>query len=70
VVDFGGAMRTDAVIGAVQRDGTCWCGPTTWQGRRAMRISVSGWSTTEEDIDASIASIRACAARSTPPGQR
>jgi glutamate/tyrosine decarboxylase-like PLP-dependent enzyme len=70
VVDFGGAARTDAVIGAVQRDGTCWCGPTTWQGRPAMRISVSGWSTTEEDIDASIAAIRACAARSAPPGQR
>ena len=70
VVDFGGAARTDAVIGAVQRDGTCWCGPTTWQGRRAMRISVSGWSTTGEDIDASIAAIRACAARSAPPGGR
>jgi glutamate/tyrosine decarboxylase-like PLP-dependent enzyme len=70
VVDFGGAARTDAVIGAVQRDGTCWCGPTTWRGRRAMRISVSGWSTTEEDIDASITAIRACAARSAPPGGR
>jgi glutamate/tyrosine decarboxylase-like PLP-dependent enzyme len=63
VVDFGDPARTDAVISAVQRDGTCWCGPTTWQGRRAMRVSVSGWSTTDEDIDASIAAIRACATR-------
>ena len=59
VVDFG--ERTDAVIAAVQHEGTCWCGPTTWQGRRAMRISVSGWSTTEDDIDRSLAAVRACA---------
>ena len=64
VVDFGDPARTDAVIAAVQREGTCWCGPTTWQGRRAMRVSVSGWCTTEEDIDRSIAAIRACSSRS------
>jgi len=69
VVDFGGPARTDAVIAAVQRDGTCWCGPTTWHGQRAMRLSVSGWGTTEEDIDRSVAAIRACSARprSAPP---
>jgi glutamate/tyrosine decarboxylase-like PLP-dependent enzyme len=61
VVDFGDTARTDAVIAAVQREGTCWCGPTTWHGRRAMRVSVSGWCTTEQDIDRSIAAIRACA---------
>jgi glutamate/tyrosine decarboxylase-like PLP-dependent enzyme len=65
VVDFGDPDRTDAVIAAVQREGTCWCGPTTWHGRRAMRVSVSGWCTTEEDIDRSIAAIRACG---IPPG--
>jgi glutamate/tyrosine decarboxylase-like PLP-dependent enzyme len=64
-VDFGDPDRTDAVIAAVQREGTCWCGPTTWHGRRAMRVSVSGWCTTEEDIDRSIAAIRAC---DIPPG--
>ncbi|HTS99834.1 MAG TPA: pyridoxal-dependent decarboxylase [Streptosporangiaceae bacterium] len=62
VVEFGDPDRTDAVIAAVQREGTCWCGPTTWRGRRAMRVSVSGWSTTEADIDASVAAIRACSA--------
>jgi glutamate/tyrosine decarboxylase-like PLP-dependent enzyme len=62
LVSFGSAERTDAVIAAVQDDGTCWCGPTTWHGVRAMRVSVSGWSTTAEDIDRSVAAVRACAA--------
>jgi glutamate/tyrosine decarboxylase-like PLP-dependent enzyme len=62
LVSFGSAERTDALIAAVQRDGTCWCGPTTWHGARAMRISVSGWNTTEDDIDRSIAAVPACAA--------
>jgi glutamate/tyrosine decarboxylase-like PLP-dependent enzyme len=42
--------QTLALIAAIQQDGTCWCGPTVWQHRPAMRISVSGWSTTAEDI--------------------
>jgi len=63
VVAFGDAERTDAVIAAVQDGGTCWCGPTTWRGRKAMRVSVSCWNTTEEDIDRSIAAVRACAER-------
>jgi glutamate/tyrosine decarboxylase-like PLP-dependent enzyme len=63
LVSFGDAERTDAVIAAVQEDGTCWCGPTTWHGIRAMRVSVSGWCTTEEDIDRSAAAVVACARR-------
>jgi glutamate/tyrosine decarboxylase-like PLP-dependent enzyme len=59
VVSFGADERTNAVIAAVQRDGTCWCGPTTWRGRRAMRISISNWSTTAEDIERSAAAILA-----------
>ena len=58
LVSFGPTERTDAVIAAVQDEGTCWCGPTTWQGVRAMRFSVSGWSTTDDDIDRSIAAVR------------
>ena len=42
--------QTLALIAAVQQDGTCWCGPTVWQHRPAMRISISGWATTAEDI--------------------
>jgi glutamate/tyrosine decarboxylase-like PLP-dependent enzyme len=63
VVAFGDAARTGAVIAAVQNDGTCWCGPTTWRGRQAMRVSVSGWNTTEDDIDRSVAAVLACARR-------
>lgn len=61
LVSFGSDERTSAVIGAVQREGTCWCGPTTWRDRAAMRVSVSGWCTTEADIDASAAAVRRCA---------
>jgi glutamate/tyrosine decarboxylase-like PLP-dependent enzyme len=61
VVDFGDQARTSAVIAAVQEEGTCWCGPTVWHGRAAMRVSVSGWNTTEQDIDRSVAAVAACA---------
>ena len=53
----GGESHTDAVIAAVQRDGTCWLSGTTWRGERAMRISVSSHSTTIEDVDRSIEAI-------------
>jgi glutamate/tyrosine decarboxylase-like PLP-dependent enzyme len=49
--------RTRAVVKAVQEEGTCWLGGTTWQGKAAMRISVSNWSTTAEDVDRSIVAI-------------
>jgi glutamate/tyrosine decarboxylase-like PLP-dependent enzyme len=52
---------TRSVILAVQADGTCWLGGTTWHGLAAMRISVSNWSTTEADADVSVAAIRRCA---------
>jgi glutamate/tyrosine decarboxylase-like PLP-dependent enzyme len=52
---------TRAVIAAVQEDGTCWLGGTTWHGMAAMRISVSNWSTTDADGDVSVAAIRRCA---------
>ena len=61
LVSFGSPQRTDSVIAAVQAEGTCWCGPTTWHGHRAMRVSVSGWSTTEDDIDRSVVAVRECA---------
>jgi glutamate/tyrosine decarboxylase-like PLP-dependent enzyme len=62
LASFGSDERTDAVIAGVQRDGTCWMGGTTWHGRRYMRISVSNWSTTEDDVDRSVAAIRRLAA--------
>lgn len=63
VVDFGGEETNAAVIDAIQRAGVCWCGPTTWHGRSAMRISVSCWATEEKDVALSLASILDCAAK-------
>lgn len=57
LVGVGDAEHTDRLIEAVQRDGTCWLGGTTWRSRRLMRISVSNWSTTEDDVDRSAAAI-------------
>jgi len=64
LVSFGDAERNRRVIEAVQRDGTCWCGGTEWQGRTAMRISVASWATTTDDVDRSLAAILRAAAES------
>jgi hypothetical protein len=53
--------QTLALVAAVQQDGTCWCGPTIWRHRPAMRISISGWATTAEDIKQSADAIIAAA---------
>jgi glutamate/tyrosine decarboxylase-like PLP-dependent enzyme len=58
LVGFGHDERTDRVIANVQHDGTCWMGGTTWRGERLMRISVSNWTTTEDDVDRSVEAIR------------
>lgn len=52
---------TRRVIAAVQADGTCWAGGTTWHGMAAMRISVSNWSTTKADADLSVEAMLRCA---------
>ncbi|MFI8807293.1 pyridoxal phosphate-dependent decarboxylase family protein [Micromonospora chalcea] len=57
LVGFGDDARTDRVVAAAQVDGTCWVGGTTWRGRRLMRISVSNATTTEADVDRSVAAI-------------
>ena len=48
---------TREVVARVQAEGTCWAGGTTWHGRAAMRVSVSSWATTEEDVERSLAAI-------------
>ena len=58
LVAFGTDEETERVIQAVQEDGTCWCGGTIWRGRRAMRISVSSWATSSEDVDRSSHAMR------------
>jgi glutamate/tyrosine decarboxylase-like PLP-dependent enzyme len=54
LVSFGDAETTNRVIADIQTDGTCWCGGTVWQGKTAMRISVSSWATTEADVERSL----------------
>jgi hypothetical protein len=61
VAACGDDGATREMITALQREGTCWCGPTTWRGRQAMRISVSNWATTQADVDRSIAAVLAAA---------
>jgi len=57
VVAFGDDDRTNRVLSMVQRSGECWCGGTTWRGRAAMRISVSSWATTDDDVERSLSAI-------------
>ncbi len=57
LVSFGSADVTQRVIRAVQEDGTCWCGGTVWQGKSAMRVSVSSWATLEADVERSLKAI-------------
>src|SRR5882672_7943425 len=54
LIAFGDAETTNRVISEIQRDGTCWCGGTVWQGQTAMRISVSSWATTDADVERSL----------------
>jgi len=62
MVSFGSDAETRRVVAEVQREGTLWAGPTVWHGTTAMRLSVSSWATTEDDIDRSFAAIRRIAA--------
>lgn len=61
VVAFGDEATTARIVEAVQEEGTCWCGATNWQGRAAMRISVSSWATTDADVEQSLEAIVAVA---------
>ena len=63
LVAFGDAERTKRVIEGIQQDGTCWAGITVWQGRTAMRISVSSWATTDADVEVSVAAMLRVARR-------
>src|SRR5579864_1154354 len=57
LVSFGSPEETRRVIAEIQADGTCWCGGTVWHGHTAMRISVSCWATTDEDVERSAAAM-------------
>ncbi|MCI0711167.1 MAG: aminotransferase class V-fold PLP-dependent enzyme [Chloroflexi bacterium] len=63
LISFGDDEMTRRVITAIQEDGTCWCGGTVWQGKTAMRISVSSWATTGEDVEKSLEAMIRIAAQ-------
>jgi glutamate/tyrosine decarboxylase-like PLP-dependent enzyme len=57
LVSFRTDEQTRLVIAEIQADGTCWCGGSHWHGQAVMRISVSSWATTDEDVERSAAAI-------------
>lgn len=67
LVHFTSDDVTRAVIAGVQAEGTCWAGGAVWQGKQVMRIAVSNWSTTDEDIDRSAAAILRCFEQESTP---
>jgi glutamate/tyrosine decarboxylase-like PLP-dependent enzyme len=62
VVALGDDATCVDAIERIQREGVCWCGPTRWRDRAAMRISVSSWATRDADVERSLASIVRCTA--------
>ncbi|MCX4545694.1 pyridoxal-dependent decarboxylase [Streptomyces sp. NBC_01565] len=59
---FGSDERTQRVLTRLLDDGTAWISGSTWHGRRVMRISVSNWSTTDDDVTRTLEAIRRAAA--------
>jgi glutamate/tyrosine decarboxylase-like PLP-dependent enzyme len=57
LVSFGSDAITRDVVTSLQAEGTCWCGGTVWHGRAAMRIAVSSWATTDEDVERGLESM-------------
>jgi glutamate/tyrosine decarboxylase-like PLP-dependent enzyme len=65
LVRFADDDRTREVIRLIQEDGTCWVAGTVWRGQSAMRISVSSWRTTEEDVKRSADAMLRAAGRAS-----
>lgn len=59
-VELGNDERTEQVLTRLLDDGTAWISGSTWHGRRVMRISVSNWSTTDDDVTRALDAIRRC----------
>jgi glutamate/tyrosine decarboxylase-like PLP-dependent enzyme len=58
--------RTAAILRAVQESGDAWMSGTTWQEREAIRISVSNWQTSDDDVDRTLAAFARAAASAVP----
>ena len=59
---FGDDERTRDVVRRMLADGTAWTTGSTWHGRAVLRIAVSSWSTTDDDVDRTLAALRRAAA--------
>ena len=70
LVRFGDDETTARIINAIQAEGTCWCGGTVWKGRKAMRIGVSSWATTNSDVARSLEAMLTIAAAESRCQQR
>ena len=57
-VAVGDAARTAEIAARLVEDGTAWMSASQWSGRDILRISVSNWSTDEEDVRLSVAALR------------
>ena len=55
---FGDEEATASTLAAVQADGDTWMSGTQWDGRPAIRVSVSSWRTTSDDIDRAVSALR------------
>lgn len=62
----GGDVATRAAVAAVQRDGTCWIGCTTWRGRYVLRVPFCNWANTDDDVDRSADAIARIAQAISP----
>jgi glutamate/tyrosine decarboxylase-like PLP-dependent enzyme len=49
---------TREVAARLLKEGTAWMTPSTWRGQAVLRISISNWRTTDEDVDLSLAAVR------------
>jgi glutamate/tyrosine decarboxylase-like PLP-dependent enzyme len=61
-VAFGDDERTRAVTARLLADGAVWMSGSRWRDRDVLRISVSNWSTDEQDVAASVDAVRRAAA--------
>ena len=55
---FPDDARTEAALAAVQASGEAWMSGTVWDGRPAIRISVSNWQTSDDDVERTLAAFR------------
>jgi glutamate/tyrosine decarboxylase-like PLP-dependent enzyme len=63
---FDSDERTDDILLRVQESGEVWMSGTTWDGRKAIRVSVSNWQTGDEEIDAAVRAFEAAYAGQAP----